>query len=69
MQDKNFLKPDAVTVTEYSVADFDKSIVDLGISLTSEAVKAVNTDHKLKLVEAIVKLRGALPPIYSIKSK
>lgn len=64
MNDKKIPPPDAVVIAEYSLADFDKSIVDLGIALTSEAVKATNTDYKFKLVDAIVKLRGALPPMY-----
>ena len=51
-------------ILEYSIADFDKSIVDLGISLANIAVKETNADYKFKLVEAIVKLRGAIPPIY-----
>ena len=51
-------------IVEYSIADFDKSIVDLGISLANIAAKETNAEYKFKLVEAIVKLRGAIPPIY-----
>ena len=57
-------EPDTEGIVEYSLADFDKSIVDLGISLASAAVKETNADYKFKLVEAVVKLRGALPPMY-----
>ena len=70
MNDKKKIFPNAEEkisnkeILEYSIADFDKSIVDLGISLANIAVKETNADYKFKLVEAIVKLRGAIPPIY-----
>ena len=70
MNDKKKIFPNAEEkisnkeILEYSIADFDKSIVDLGISLANIAVKETNADYKFKLVEAIVKLRGAIPTIY-----
>ena len=64
MNEKKISPPNDKEIFEYSLTDFDKSIVDLGIALTSEAIKATNSDYKFKLVEAIVKLRGALPPVY-----
>ena len=64
MNDKKISPPNTQEILEYSLADFDKSIVDLGISLANTAAKETNADYKFKLVEAIVKLRGALPPIY-----
>ena len=56
-------------IFEYRLADFDKSIIDLGVTLASEAAKSTNLDYKFKLVESIVQLRGALPPFYAVQSK
>ena len=64
MSEKKILTPTTQEIVEYNIVDFDKAIVDLGITLASAAVKETNADYKFKLVEAVVKLRGALPPVY-----
>lgn len=64
MQDKKFATPDKQEIFEYTLIDLDKSIVDLGIKLAEEAMKTTNADYKFKCVDAIVKLRESIPPIY-----
>lgn len=54
---------------EYTLLDFDKAIADLGIKLNNEAMTTTNPEYKFKLVDAIVKLRGALPPFYAMKNR
>lgn len=55
--------------SDVNQANFDNAIVRLGIQLTNEAMKSSNLDYKFKLVESIVKLRGALPPLYALQNK
>lgn len=56
-------------IIEHTLIDFDKSIVDLGISLANTATKNSNPEYKLKLIDAVVKLRGALPPFYAVNKR
>ena len=51
------------------VTEFDSAIVDLGIALVKEAKTTTNTDYKFKLLNSIVALRGALPPIYAVNQR
>ena len=60
---------DTSNFVEYSLLDFDKAIADLGIKLNNEAMTTTNSEYKFKLVDAIVKLRGALPPFYAMKNR
>lgn len=64
MQDKKIATPDKQEIFEYTLIDLDKSIVDLGIKLAEEAIKTTNADYKFKCVDAVVKLRESIPPIY-----
>ena len=51
------------------VTDFDSAIVELGIALVHEAKTATNPDYKFKLINSIVALRGALPPMYAVNQR
>ena len=62
-------EPSEQEILEYNLVDFDKSIIDLGITLANVAAKETNADYRFKLVDAVVKLRGAIPPFYAINKR
>ena len=53
----------------YEAPDLDFAIVELGIALVHEAKTATNPDYKFKLINSIVALRGALPPMYAVNQR